>query len=383
MGRTCLLLVLVGCVGSNGATPSGDDGVTVDAGLDAGLDTPPQVGLALPVDPPVPADNPSSAAKIALGRLLFWDPILSGNRDVACATCHVPQFGYTDGLPTAIGTGGTGTGPARTIDPSLPRPNRNSLTILNTAWNGAVSAHPIPSSELAPMFWDSRTQSLENQARGPITAAAEMLGASYTAATIFPELVTRLQAIPAYVAQFDAVYGAGQISETTILKSIAAFERTLTNPQTSYDRFVGGDASALTASQKHGLDVFKQIGCVNCHSGPMFSDYKLHVLRVPDLPGTTHDAGDGQNRFRTPSLRNVARTAPYMHDGVFPSFMQVFQFYRQATQNPIDPDLHGVRTPTPQEAPDVIAFLGALGDTPFDTSVPGAVPSGLIPGGAP
>ena len=351
--RWLVLVALSGCMEPHdGAGP-------ID--VDAGDGVQPPAEQALPLSAPDPADNPRTPAKVALGRLLFWDPILSGDRDVACASCHDPESGYADPRPSSTTPGG-----------------RNALTVLNAAWNGATAGHPQPDCELAPMFWDNRARSLEEQARGPITAADEMMGDHYTAQTIFPEIVTRLQAIPDYVARFDAVYGPGQITETTIVRSIAAFERTLTNPQTSYDR------GELSPQAERGMRVFLQIGCANCHSGPMFSDYELHVLRVPDPPGSiVHDAGDGTNRFRTPTLRNVTRTAPYMHGGVFATIPQVFQFYRQATNNPIDPDLRGVRTPTPQEAPDVEAFLRALGDAPFDTSVPAAVPSGLTPGGAP
>jgi cytochrome c peroxidase len=313
---------------------------------------------------------------------LFWDPILSGNRDVACATCHHPQFGYADGLRTAIGTGGHGLGPARTIDPAAPRPTRHAMSVLDTAWNGATVDQPAPRAEDAPMFWDNRAHSLEQQARGPLTAANEMMGASYVEATIFPELVLRLSAIPDYVARFETAFGPSSIDEANILKAIGAFERTLTNPETSYDRYINGDQTALTAQQKRGLQVLTTNGCAKCHSGPMFSDFKLHVLRVPDLPGATHDAGDGSNRFRTASLRNVTLTAPYMHNGVFATFPDVFQFYRNAGQGTNDPDLRGVRPPTPQEAPDVIAFLRALGDAPFDASIPTSVPSGLHPGGS-
>jgi cytochrome c peroxidase len=354
-----LMMVLVGLASC--VEPS--SGERIDDLPDAG-DAPPSE-LALPLTPPSPAANPGSPAKIALGRLLFWDPILSGARTLACATCHDPRFGYSDGRQTSIGTA------------------RNAPTILDTAWNGSVLGHPIPVAEQAPMFWDNRARSLELQARGPLTASNEMLGTVFTEQTIFPELVARLSGIPAYATQFEAAFGTSGITETRILQAIAAFERTLTNPQTSYDRYVNGDTTALTVQQQRGLRVLTENHCTNCHSGPMFSDYELHELRVPDLPGAPHDPGDGANRFRTPSLRNITHTAPYMHDGVFAGFQQVFQFYLQATQNPADPKLRGVRTPTPQEAPDVIALFAALGDSPFDTSIPATVPSGLTPGGTP
>jgi len=343
-----LVMGLAGCA----LDESGDPDL-VDGGADDDVD-PPRSPLALPLGPPQPAANPTSVGKVALGRLLFWDPILSGDRTVACATCHDPELAYTDGMATPIGV------------------TRNSMTILDTAWNGLITDHPPPRAEDAPMFWDNRTHSLELQARGPLTAVNEMMGTSFTAETIFPELVTRLSEIPEYATQFSAVFGASGISEANILAAIAAFERTLTAPETSYDRFVNGDPTALTAQQQRGLSIFKENGCVNCHSGPMFSDFELHDLGVP---------GDVGTRFRTASLRGVTLTAPYMHNGVFPSFREVFGFYAQAAQRSPDPKLRGVRPPAPEQAPDMIAFLRALGDGDFDRTIPTTVPSGLMPGG--
>jgi cytochrome c peroxidase len=354
-----LVMGIAGCTLYDPGDPGAD---VVDGG--AGVDgAQPRSPLALPLDPPQPAANPTSAAKVALGRLLFWDPILSGDRDVACATCHDPELAYTDGVRTPVGVG------------------RNSMSILDAAWNGSTVTTPVPRAEDAPMFWDNRAHSLEEQARGPITAAAEMMGTSFTEDTIFPELVARLSAIPDYVSRFSAAFGSGGITEANILAAIAAFERTLTAPETSYDRFVNGDSTAMTPQAQRGLQIFKANGCANCHSGPMFSDYELHELRVPDAPGAPHDAGDGANRFRTASLRGVTLTAPYMHNGLFPSFREVFGFYRQAGQNTTDPKLRGVIPPSPEQALDFIAFLAALGDGEFDRSIPTSVPSGLPPGG--
>ena len=273
---------------------------------------------------PDPADNQRSPAKVMLGRRLFFDPILSGDRTTSCATCHDPQRAFTDG---------------RAAPPGLAR---NSMTVLNTAWNGLVDLDAPPDPAQAPMFWDNRTRSLEAQAKGPITTAAEMMGTSYTAQTIFPELIARLSASPDYRARFDAAFGPNSITEDNIVRAIAAYERTLVTAQTSYDR------GALSPLARAGLEIFETIGCTNCHSGPMFSDFTLHRIRG--------------ELIRTPSLRHVTRTAPYMHDGALATLPAVFQLYRQATQNPVDPDLRGVRTPTPQEAPAVEAFLAALGD---------------------
>jgi cytochrome c peroxidase len=345
-----LVIGLAACA----ADGQGGDGDGDGDGDRGGGATQPRSLLALPLVPPQPAANATSAAKVELGRTLFWDPVLSGDRTVACATCHDPDLAYTDGMRTPIG---------------LPR---NTMSLLDIAWNGLTADGVPPRPEDAPMFWDNRAHSLEQQARGPIIAAAEMMGSSFTEATIFPELVTRLSSIPEYATQFSAVFGASGVSEANILAAVAAFERTLNAPESSYDRFVKGDTTALTAQQQRGLAVFTNNGCVNCHSGPMFSDFELHDLRVP---------GGGGTRFRTASLRGVTLTAPYMHNGAFSSLPEVFGFYRQATQNSPDPQLRGVRAPTGAQAADVISFLLSLSDGEFDRTIPTRVPSGLQPGG--
>ena len=343
--------------------------------------TPGAADKALPSSVVDPVDNPTSPAKVALGRQLFWDPILSGDRDVACASCHHPSLAYADARRLSIGVGGIGLGRARTATGGAETiTTRNAMTILDAAFNGTVTGAACDPTT-APMFWDSRVTSLEEQARGPILSAGEMRGAAFDAAQIFPEVIARLEAIPEYVTGFEVSFGPGPITDTAIVQAIAAFERTLVDAGSSYDRFVQGDATALSASQRRGMAVFERGGCATCHSGPMFSDYKLHRLGVPDPPGAARDLGAGGGTFRTPSLRNVTRTAPYMHNGALVDLDQVFGFYARVDRR-LDPDLARVRAPTPQEAADVKAFLGALSDGTFDTTVPTSVPSGLTPGGA-
>ena len=320
-----------------------------------------------------PAENPTTAAKIALGRLLFWDPLLSGDRDVACATCHHPDFAYTDGRALSIGVGGTGLGPLRIVNSAAPhRTTRNSMTVLNTAFNGSRDLRtPVP-ADTAPMFWDSRAHGLEAQARGPITALDEMLGTGFTASTIFPEVVRRVGAVPEYVGRFDDAFGADSISEQNIVQAIAAFERTLTSLDTSFDRFQRGDTTALSAAAQRGLATFNTHGCAGCHNGAMFSDFQLHRLGV---------AGNSQDDFRTGGLRNIARTAPYMHDGTLTTLNDVFAFYARVDRT-LDPRLQQVRPFDANERADVTAFFAALSDGTFDRMVPEAVPSGLPVGGA-
>jgi cytochrome c peroxidase len=164
--------------------------------------------------------------------------------------------------------------------------------------------------------------------------------------------------------------------------AIAAFERSLVATDASFDRYMRGDASAMTAQQVRGMGVFASSGCTNCHSGPMFSDFELHPLGVPDLPGIAHDTGDGRGRFRTASLRFVTRTAPYMHNGVFGTLDDVYRFYQRADDRSPDPALRAVRAPRGDDAAAVTAFLQALSDGAYDTTVPASVPSGLAVGGA-
>ncbi|MEZ4472447.1 MAG: cytochrome c peroxidase [bacterium] len=282
------------------------------------------------IQPRSPADNPTTAAKVALGRLLFWDPILSGPRDIACATCHHPDFAYGDGIALSIGTGGQGLGPDRVRGRGAPFVPRNAPTVLNTGFNGWTGG-AMPDPEDAPMFWDSRAHSLEAQALGPIQSDVEMRGNTYPEAEALDRVVARLAAVPEYEALFAAAFGVDPAEAVTVehlSNAIAAFERHLSQLTSPFDRFQAGDARALTAQQQRGLRAFNAAGCADCHRGPMFSDYRLHRLNTPDNPATPEvDRGDGQGRFRTPTLRNVALTGPYMHGGVFRTLPDVMRFY--------------------------------------------------------
>jgi cytochrome c peroxidase len=303
---------------------------------------------------PAPADNPTTPEKVALGRLLFWDPILSGSRDVSCASCHDPAFAYGDGRAVSVGTGGH-------------RTPRGALTVLDAAWNGWTATVPSPDPALAPMFWDSRARSLEAQARGPITGEGEMRGAAFDEAAIFPEIASRLSEIPEYVTRFEDAFGEAPIDATSIVRAIASFERTLVTVP-SYERWLAGDANAISESAKRGASSFRRSGCSRCHSGPMLSDFERHRF-----------TRDGE-AIRTPSLRNVLRTAPYMHDGRAATIDAVFDVYRRVDER-ADPRFRALRVPDRRERADVLAFLQAASDGEYDRSVPSAVPSGLEVGG--
>jgi len=333
---------------------------------------------AVPDAVPVPGDDSTTDARVALGRMLFWDPLLSGETDVACATCHHPAFDYADGRPRSLGTGATGLGPGRTPDAAdVAEGLRNAPTVLDTAFNGWTDPGAPVDAENAPMFWDSRERSLERQALGPLTSAIEMRGPHLSAEDVLSEIPGRIAGIEAYRSMFAAAFGDEEIAIEQITSAIATFERTLVIRDTSYDRFMAGDGGALDASQQRGLAVFRGAGCTACHGGPMFSDYALHRLGLIETDPTT---GAGRDSFRTPSLRHVARTGPYMHDGSLPSLEAVVAFYRNVDRR-LDPGLRGLRPIDPAQATDLVHFLESLSDGAFDRSVPESVPSGLPPGG--
>ncbi len=361
-----------------------------------------------------------------LGRLLFWDPVLSGPMDVSCATCHHPDFAYADGRALSLGPGAVGLGPDRidTADGAIPVAQRNSPTLLNVAYNGLDRQRrrrrggprftPLPAdfesvnAERAPMFWDRRARSLETQALLPLTIREEMRGDAYPEEAAVDSVVARLRAIPEYVSLFRDVYGAGtSIDATQIAGAIAAFERTLVTRNSPFDRFLAGEEGALTTQQRRGLDEFNEADCSDCHRGPMLSDFNMHAEGVAENPLLAEpDAGDGRFRFRTPTLRNVAVTAPYMHNGMLGTLEEVLAFYdRGRSENPnvsnrrrrrgdndrrdetpatpgrLSGRFRGVDDMTVQQQEDIIAFLEALTDPDFDRTIPARLPSGLPPGG--
>ncbi|MGH1344177.1 MAG: cytochrome-c peroxidase [Nannocystales bacterium] len=336
---------------------------------------------ALPRVAPSPADNPLTTEKVELGRLLFWDPILSGHQDVACGTCHHPDFGYGDGLDLSIGVGGSGLGPSRIPGREMPIVPRNAPTVLNTGFNGWVDADAPPDPALAPMFWDNREVSLEAQALGPIRSDVEMRGDAYSEDEAVSRVVERLAEVPEYVVLFAEAFEqdpSEAVSEENLARAIAAFERHLSQPNSAYDRWLAGDDSALSGRQRRGLNAFHGLGCADCHLGPMFSDYEMHRIGVPEQPGT-NDEGDGTGRFRTPTLRNIALTAPYMHSGRIGGMNRAIEFYDEPEGRDLDPLVRGLDVERRDEK-DLESFLRALTDD-FDREIPTRVPSGLPPGG--
>ncbi|MFC2094150.1 cytochrome-c peroxidase [Bacteroidota bacterium] len=375
---------------------------------------------------PYPPDNQPRYERIALGRLLFYDPILGGEKDVSCGTCHHPDFGFSDGRQLPVGTSGIGLGPNRILTQSLISglpidfTPRNSPTIYNTAYNVDDNGNP---SHNGIQFWDGRLSSLEKQSAKPITSRVEMRGDAYpgdddqAAAVSLDSVIIRLRAIPEYIQQFrdafpdeatewDAGTREHVIDSTTYVRAIASFERELVTINSPYDRFVRGEKDALNDIQKKGLELFfTKAKCGDCHFGPMFSDFSFVLLGVPqEGPGKDVIPGDDTGReehtenpadrykFRTPSLRNIELTQPYMHDGVFATLEQTVRFHNdgcnprhpQVSDEMMDPELIEPLGLTDDEVLAVVEFMKALTDPgiglPFYMlTVPEAVPSGLMP----
>lgn len=372
---------------------------------------------------PYPPDNPRREERIALGRLLFYDPILGGERDVSCGTCHHPDFAFADRRQFGAGTSGSGLGPNRIVTASaltgdeVQLEPRNTPTCFNVAFNGDATGLP---SHMGFQFLDGRVEGLEEQATKPITSRVEMRGDAYEEEASMDSVLARLQAIPEYVRRFqdafpqevDSKPGAQIIDEENYGKAIAAFERELVTRNSAYDRYVLGDDDALNDVQKQGLELFfTKARCAECHSGPMFSDYSFVVQGVEQL-GTGKDVlpGDDTGReeatldaadryaFRTLTLRNVELTPPYMHDGAHTTLEQVVRFYNVGARprHPAVTDAmldHRLRDETGaadrleltrDEIHAIVEFLRALTDNgtaldPMLMTVPAQVPSGLLP----
>ncbi|VAW31437.1 Cytochrome c551 peroxidase [hydrothermal vent metagenome] len=299
------------------------------------------------------ADNPTTAAKAELGTLLFFDPVLSENNDIACATCHQPGLGFADGRPLAVG-------------PDDTELSRNAPGL----WNVGYAQNP---------FWDGRITSLEAQAEVPLTHPDEM-GVSDTAA-----LVAELAAIDEYATMFNTAFNGEDVTLANIENALAAFQRTLISNNSPFDQYAAGNVDALTPSQRRGLALFRSgaTRCFECHTAPTFATDTFRVVGVPsDDLGRAGVVNDGvQGAFKVPSLRNIALTAPYMHNGSLETLEEVVNFYadgggRIHGQENIDPFVQGFDL-TDQERLDLVAFLYALTDESNMPGLPTAVPSGL------
>jgi cytochrome c peroxidase len=347
--------------------------------------------MALPSTPLQPAYNPSSPEKVALGKLLFYDPILSGEKDVACASCHHPSLAYADGRALSLGVGARGLGPSRQ-DQSGGRiavVGRHAPSLINVAYNG-LTAEALGDPAEAPMFWDNRMRSLEAQVLGPLLAHNEMRGDAFTEGATLDSLVARLRSLPGYVSRFEEAFSqAGPIDAQQLAYALAAYERSLVAPNSRFDRYLRGETALLSDEEVTGMQQFISRGCATCHGGPMLSDFRLHRLGVANHPAVAaSDRGNGQDQFRTPTLRNVTRTAPYMHNGTQATLEEVMQFYNDqqslhpsVRDNQLAQEFRDLTGMSNRRRDQIIAFLGTLEDDPADVSVPASVPSGLPVGG--
>ena len=299
----------------------------------------------------LPDDNPMSDAKIALGKRLFFDPRLSKDGSVSCASCHIPSHGFADPNPISPGIGGR-------------RGARHAPTVLNRLFS-------------QEQFWDGRAADLEAQAHLPLINPDEMGMTSYE------EVVANVRAVPGYAPLFADVYGDPRVDMPRIAQAIAAYERTVLTGDSPYDRYVAGDHGALRDDQVRGLTVFLGRGrCVTCHVGFNFSDENYRNIGVgmdaaaPDLGRyevTRRDEDRGA--FKTPTLRNVALTAPYMHDGSEPTLETVVELYdRGGVRNAwLSKDVQPLGL-SPQEKRDLVAFMQALTGPVTNADPPPALP---------
>ncbi|ACY17149.1 parallel beta-helix domain-containing protein [Haliangium ochraceum] len=319
-------------------------------------------------------DNPTRPERVELGRLLYFDPVLSGDNDVSCAHCHHPDLGLADNRQLSMGRGGAGLGQTRSGGAEL---RRNAPTV----WNAAYSHL---------QFWDGRARDLEHQAEGPIQDANEMNQDP-------DELVRELRALPGYLSLFEQAFdrqGPEAISFQTITYAIAAFERTLVSNDSRYDRYAAGDHGALSESERRGLNVFRSLKtrCFECHNLPTFHNPDFKVIGVPPLAGSDSEdlgraeilGGSGyEHAFKVPTLRNIALTAPYMHNGRFATLSEVIDFYANGggAAFGVDPETLDDKVRefelSEQEHRDLIAFLHALTDESNKPAIPESVPSGL------
>ncbi|MDX2168187.1 MAG: cytochrome c peroxidase [Deltaproteobacteria bacterium] len=312
--------------------------------------------LPLPVGLPAaaarwPAGDAPSPARIELGRALFFDPRLSRDATVACASCHDPAHGLADPRPRSLGVGAAAS-------------RRHAPAAVNRLFSAA-------------QFWDGRAADLETQLRFPLLDPHEMAMPSTDA------VAAAVRAVPGYAPLFAAAYGDARVDFDRIARALADYERTLVSGDSPFDRFAAGDATALSPAARRGLTAFRGRGhCATCHLGPNFTDERFHNTGIgmaapaPDLGRwTVTQRDEDRGAFKTPTLRNVAQTAPYMHDGSLATLAEVIAHY----------DAGGLRNAwlsrelqplmlSEQERRDLIAFLAALSGPIANASPPSQLP---------
>ncbi|MDB5405389.1 MAG: tryptophan tryptophylquinone biosynthesis enzyme MauG [Rhodospirillales bacterium] len=296
---------------------------------------------------PFPLDDPYTAAKATLGEQLFFDPLLSGSGTRSCATCHNPGLSWGDGLPRAIG------------ENQVALPLR-APTLLNVAW-------------IEVLGWDGKFRNLESVAFGPLLSPGNMN-------TSETQLVERLSAIPGYASQFATAFPDDGITRRTTEQALATYERTIVSAPAPFDRWIEGDEAAIDETAKRGFDLFRtKAGCAECHRGWSFTEGSFYDI------GTAEDADIGRGRiftnspmlmhaFKVPTLRDVARRAPYLHDGSVATLAQMIDLYDSGgIDRPSRSELIKPLGLTDEEKTALLAFLATL------TSDPTPVPTPILP----
>ena len=304
--------------------------------------------------------------QIDLGRYLFFDPLLSADGSISCASCHQPDKGFSDGLPRSIGVGGAEVARAA---PSL--------------WNVAFLKH---------FFWDSRSTTLEDQVLGPLYAPDEM-------ANTPDNLLTALNANANYRNLFQQAFDPrpeGRIALDEVYLALTAFQSSLISLNSRYDRYAHGYHAALTQPEIEGLNIFRSFvaRCAECHTPPLFTNQQVAVIGAPEPEGRPFDVGAAQTfaaekltgGFKVPTLRNIDLTAPYMHSGLFDNLRDAADFYNKgrghAVPEGMNLQLHWhISSPdlTDYEVDRLVDFMRTLTDESLKPRVPERVPSGLTP----
>ncbi len=319
------------------AVPAGAATVVGDAVIESGH--PSLAAWLLPELPPHPEGNAPTAERVALGKMLFFDPRLSGDGNMSCATCHNPVLGWSDALPTAKGV------KSKVLDRATP-------TIVNTAYNSI-------------QMWDGRKASLEDQAMGPMEANVEMN-------MDLPRLFAWLRSMPTYIKAFERAYPGEDIGADTVSRAIASYERTVLSNNSPFDRWVKGDSSAMSAQQVRGFALFldeNKGNCAACHSAPNFTDDGFHNIGLASFGKEQPDLGRYAQKplglmkgaFKTPTLRDIELTAPYFHDGSAVTLADVVDHYADGgvVKDNLSPNMKTLDL-SAQERADIVAFLRAL-----------------------
>ena len=331
-------MFLLACAPLSGPALAGD---AKDNTAEQLQDKPPKPPLGLP-RVQFPDDNPYSAAKAELGRLLYFDPRLSSSGTISCASCHQPEKAFTDGSAVSTGIGDQKGG-------------RSSPTVINRAYS-------------TQQFWDGRAESLEEQAKGPIANPIEMT-TEKSADLAHAAGVKRIRAVPEYVQRFKQVFGSDNFDIDHIAKAIATFERTVYSGNAPFDKYNAGDKQAMTAQQIRGMDIFfNKTACDSCHLGFNFTDGSYVNIGIgmdkpmPDLGRFAVSKRDeDRGAFKTPTLREIEHSGPYMHDGSLATLEAVVEHYNKGgIKNPhLDQRMKPLNL-SKQEQQDLVAFLKAL-----------------------